>query len=208
MRTNCFKMYAHEEMNDTEKRLTPIPVDFVVEQGLKERTEAKRRPYRMLITTWAEREGCTELGEMVACRLNTGKEVERLKDLQDLPTTISPKFRKGKKAERLVMIIREINARVENDENWTWALVMKVMLDEGLLMTNIANKFDRLIISMIPDKGIDTVRKSGDYNVKEDSRSWHEWISNPHDDWKEAANRSVCEEIYAYFSPLFIEQIS
>lgn len=208
MRTNCFKMYAHEEMNDTEKRLTPIPVDFVVEQGLKERTEAKRRPYRKLITTWAEREGCTELGEMVACRLNTGKEVERLKDLQDLPTTISPKFRKGKKAERLVMIIREINAKVENDENWTWALVMKVMLDEGLLMTNIANKFDRLIISMIPDKGIDTVRKSGDYNVKEDSRSWHEWISNPHDDWKEAANRSVCEEIYAYFSPLFIEQIS
>ena len=201
-------MYAHEEMNDTEKRLTPIPVDFVVEQGLKERTEAKRRPYRKLITTWAEREGCTELGEMVACRLNTGNEVERLKDLQDLPTTISPKFRKGKKAERLVMIIREINARVENDENWTWALVMKVMLDEGLLMTNIANKFDRLIISMIPDKGIDTVRKSGDYNVKEDSRSWHEWISNPHDDWKEAANRSVCEEIYAYFSPLFIEQIS
>lgn len=201
-------MYAHEEMNDTEKRLTPIPVDFVVEQGLKERTEAKRRPYRKLITTWAEREGCTELGEMVACRLNTGKEVERLKDLQDLPTTISPKFRKGKKAERLVMIIREINAKVENDENWTWALVMKVMLDEGLLMTNIANKFDRLIISMIPDKGIDTVRKSGDYNVKEDSRSWHEWISNPHDDWKEAANRSVCEEIYAYFSPLFIEQIS
>ena len=201
-------MYAHEEMNDTEKRLTPIPVDFVVEQGLKERTEAKRRPYRKLITTWAEREGYTELGEMVACRLNTGKEVERLKDLQDLPTTISPKFRKGKKAERLVMIIREINARVENDENWTWALVMKVMLDEGLLMTNIANKFDRLIISMIPDKGIDTVRKSGDYNVKEDSRSWHEWISNPHDDWKEAANRSVCEEIYAYFSPLFIEQIS
>lgn len=208
MRTNCFKMYAHEEMNDTEKRLTPIPVDFVVEQGLKERTEAKRRPYRRLITTWAEREGNTELGEMVACRLNTGKEVERLKDLQDLPTTISPKFRKGKKAERLVMIIREINAKVENDENWTWALVMKVMLDEGLLMTNIANKFDRLIISMIPDKGIDTVRKSGDYNVKEDSRSWHEWISNPHDDWKEAANRSVCEEIYAYFSPLFIEQIS
>ena len=204
MRTNCFKMYAHEEMNDTEKRLTPIPVDFVVEQGLKERTEAKRRPYRKLITTWAEREGNTELGEMVACRLNTGKEVERLKDLQDLPTTISPKFRKGKKAERLVMIIREINAKVENDENWTWALVMKVMLDEGLLMTNIANKFDRLIISMIPDKGIDTVRKSGDYNVKEDSRSWHEWISNPHDDWKEAANRSVCEEIYAYFSPLFI----
>ena len=82
-------------------------------------------------------------------------------------------------------------------------MVMKVMLDEGLLMTNIPNKFDRLILSMIPDKGIDTVRKSGDYSILEEHRSWHRWISNPRDDWKEAANRSVCEEIYAYFRPLF-----
>ena len=109
-------------MNDTEKRLTPIPVDFVVEQGLKERTEAKRRPYRTLITAWAEHEGKAEQGETVASRLNTGNEVERLKALQDLPNSISPKFRKGEKAEQLVMIIREINDKVENDENWTWAL--------------------------------------------------------------------------------------
>ena len=100
------------------------------------------------------------------------------------------------------MIIREVNTRVENDENWNWALVMKVMLDEGLLMTNIPNKFDRLMLSMIPGKGVDTVRKSGDYSVIEERRSWHRWISNPNDDWKEAANRTVCEEIYAYFRPL------
>ena len=183
-------MYAREKMNDTEKRLTPIPVDFVVEQGLKERTEAKRRPYRTLITAWAEHEGKAEQGETVASRLNTGNEVERLKDLQDLPNSISPKFRKGEKAEQLVMIIREINDKVENDENWTWALVMRVMM------------FDRLILSMLPGKGVDTVRKSGDYKIIKDSRSWHEWISNPHDDWKEAANRTVCEEIYTYFSPI------
>ena len=189
-------------MNDSDTQLTPIPVDFVIEQGLKEHTEAKRRPYRTLITTWAKHEGMPEQGETIASQLNTGKEIERLKDLQDLPTTIGPKYRKGEKAEKLVMIIREINSRVENDENWNWALVMKVMLDEGLLMTNIPNKFDRLILSMIPGKGVDTVRKSGDYSVIEEHRSWHRWISNPHDDWEEAAKRSVCEEIYEYFKPL------
>lgn len=195
-------MYARDKMDSKETRLTPIPVDFVIEQGLKEHTEAKRRPYRTLITTWAEHEGMSEQGETIVSQLDTGKEIKRLKDLQDLPSTIAPKYRKGEKAEQLVMIIREVNTRVENDENWNWALVMKVMLDEGLLMTNIPNKFDRLMLSMIPGKGVDTVRKSGDYSVIEERRSWHRWISNPNDDWKEAANRTVCEEIYAYFRPL------
>ncbi len=195
-------MYARDKMDSKETRLTPIPVDFVIEQGLNEHTEAKRRPYRTLITTWAEHEGMSEQGETIVSQLDTGKEIKRLKDLQDLPSTIAPKYRKGEKAEQLVMIIREINTRVENDENWNWALVMKVMLDEGLLMTNIPNKFDRLMLSMIPGKGVDTVRKSGDYSIIEERRSWHRWISNPNDDWKEAANRTVCEEIYAYFRPL------
>ena len=197
-------MYARDKMDSKETRLTPIPVDFVIEQGLNEHTEAKRRPYRTLITAWAEHEGMSEQGEAIASQLDTGKEIKRLKDLRDLPSTIAPKYRKGEKAEQLVMIIREVNTRVENDENWNWALVMKVMLDEGLLMTNIPNKFDRLMLSMIPGKGVDTVRKSGDYSVIEERRSWHRWISNPNDDWKEAANRTVCEEIYAYFRPLLL----
>lgn len=189
-------------MNDSDTQLTPIPVDFVIEQGLKEHTEAKRRPYRTLITMWANHEGKSEQGETIASQLNTGKEIERLTDLQDLPTTIGPKYRKGEKAEKLVMIIREINSRVENDENWNWALVMKVMLDEGLLMTNIPNKFDRLICSMVPGKGIDTVRKNGDYSIIDQSRSWRNWISNHGDDWQEATNREICEEIYGYLEPL------
>lgn len=189
-------------MNSKEKQLTPIPVDFVVEQGLLERTEAKRRPYRMLITRWATHEGKDELGLSVASQLNTGKEPEQLKDLQNLPNSIASKFRKGEKAEQLVMIIREIDAMVENDSNWNWALVMKVMLDEGIVLTDIPNKFDRLICSMVPGKGIDTVRKNGNYKIINDSRSWKNWISNSHDDWKEAAQRSICEEIYELFKPL------
>ena len=93
-------------MNDSDTQLTPIPVDFVIEQGLKEHTEAKRRPYRTLITTWANHEGKSEQGETIASQLNTGKEIERLTDLQNLPATIAPKYRKGQKAEQLVMIIR------------------------------------------------------------------------------------------------------
>ena len=74
---------------------------------------------------------------------------------------------------------------------------MKVMLDEGLLIVKIPNKFDRLICSMIPDKGIDTVRKN-------DTRSWRNWISNPHDDWQEAAKREICKEIYGFLKPLVV----
>jgi hypothetical protein len=195
-------MYARDKMDSKETRLAPIPVDFVIEQGLNEHTEAKRRPYRTLITAWAEHEGMSEQGEAIASQLNLGKEIERLKDLQDLPDSVHPKFRKGEKAEKLVMIIREINAKVINDSNWTWALVMKVMLDEGLIITNIRNRFDKLICMMVEDKGGGNVRNNGDFSVFQDSRSWHDWISNPHDDWKEAADRAVCQEIYEYFLPI------
>ena len=99
-------------------------------------------------------------------------------------------------------IVREIDARIQNDSNWKWALVMKVMLDEGVLMVNIPNKFDRLICSMVPGKGIDTVRKNGDYSIIDQSRSWRNWINNPGDDWQEATNRQICEEIYSYLEPL------
>ena len=100
------------------------------------------------------------------------------------------------------MIIREINAKVINDSNWTWALVMKVMLDEGLIITNIRNRFDKLICMMVEDKGGGNVRNNGDFGILQDTRSWHKWISNSHDDWKEAADRAICQEIYEYFLPI------
>ena len=194
-------MYARE-MDNKDTQLRPIPVELVVELGLKEHTPAKRRPYRELITTWAEREGMSELGETIASQLNTGKEPERLKDPRNLPDSVASKYRTGDKAELLVKIIREINVKVKNDSNWSWALVMKVMLDEGLITTNIPNRADVLICKMVEGKGLTSVRNDGDYSILDDSRSWIQWISNPRTDWKEAALRSVCEEIYRYFEPL------
>ena len=189
-------------MNDRDTQLAAIPIDFVVNQGLQEHTEMKRRPYSTLIRTWAEQQGQAELGEKIASSLSIGKEPEKLKDLRNLPNSVASKYRTGDKAELLVAIVRKIDEKIQNDTNWKWALVMKVMLDEGLLIVKIPNKFDRLICSMIPGKGIDTVRKNGDYGILNDSRSWRSWISNPHDDWQEAANREICEEIYGFLEPL------
>ena len=191
-------------MYNREKQLSAIPIDFVLKQGEKEHTEAKRRPYSTLIRTWAEHEGEAELGNEIANKLSLNKENGKLKDLQDLPNSVAPKDRKGKKAEQLVNIVRLINDKIQNDSNWNWALVMKVMLDEGLLMVKIPNKFDRLVCSMIPDKGRDTVRKNGDYKIIEDNRTWRNWITNPHDNWREATNYEICQEIYGYLEPLFV----
>jgi hypothetical protein len=190
-------------MNNKDTQLAAIPVDFVVEQGLQEHTEAKRRPYRSLIRTWAEHEGMTEQGEIAISRLSTNFGPERLKDLQNLPCSIAPKYRKGEKAELLVKIIRQINEQMKNDSNWKWSYVMKVMLDEGILMTNVPNKFDRLICSMIPGKGIDTVRKNGNYSILEDQRSWSSWNPDPSRNVEKFADRMVCEDIYNYLKPLF-----
>ncbi len=190
-------------MYNIEKQLSAIPIDFVLKQGEKEHTEAKRRPYSTLIRTWAEHEGEAELGNDIANKLNLGKESEKLKDLRNLPNAVAPKYRTGEKAEQFVKIVRLIDDRIQNDSNWTWALTMKVMLDEGLLMGNIPNKFDKLICSMIPGKGRDTVRKNGDYKVLQDNRSWRNWITHPHDCWEEARDHEICEEIYGYLEPLF-----
>ncbi|MBP5220989.1 MAG: hypothetical protein J6034_09880 [Bacteroidaceae bacterium] len=189
-------------MNNREIQLPAIPVDFVLQQGEKEHTEAKRRPYSTLIRTWAEHEGKAEVGEKIANKLNLGKESEKLKDLRNLPNSVGAKYRKGDKAYQLVMTIREIENKIQNDDNWTWALVMKVMLDEGLIIANVPNKFDGLICSMIPGKGRDTVRKNGDFKIINDERHWRNWIDDTHINWREAANKEICEEIYKALEPV------
>ena len=68
-------------MNNREIQLPAIPVDFVLQQGEKEHTEAKRRPYSTLIRTWAEHEGKAEVGEKIVSKLNIDKESDKLKNL-------------------------------------------------------------------------------------------------------------------------------
>ena len=183
--------------------LAPIDVEFVVAEGLQENTEAKRRPYVKLIRRWAKRQGSAEQGEAVVGRLALDGGSKVLTDLRHLPNEVSKKYREGDKAEQLVKFVREIDGTIKLNSNWTWAHVMRVMMDEGILMTNIPNRFDVLICSMIPGKGSGTVRKNGDYSLIETKRSWRDWIENYRDDWDEANNRAICKEIFEFLEPLF-----
>ena len=183
--------------------LAPIDIEFVVAEGLQEKTEAKRRPYIKLIRRWAQQQGCAELGEVVAGQLAVDGGAKVLTDLRHLPNEVSKKYRDGDKAEQLVRFVREIDGMIKLNSCWTWAHVMRVMMDEGILMTNIPYRFDVLICSMIPGKGSGTVRKNGDYTLIDTKRSWRNWIENHNDDWDEANNRAICKEIFEFLEPLF-----
>lgn len=191
------------EVDINQPALAPIDVEFVVAEGLQEKTEAKRRPYVKLIRRWAQRQGSAEQGEAVVGRLALDGGSKVLTDLRHLPNEVSKKYREGDKAEQLVTLVREIDGMIKLNSNWTWAHVMRVMMDEGILMTNIPNRFDVLICSMIPGKGSGTVRKNGDYSLIETKRSWRDWIENYRDDWDEANNRAICQEIFEFLEPLF-----
>jgi hypothetical protein len=191
------------EVDINQPALAPIDVEFVVAEGLQENTEAKRRPYVKLIRRWAQRQGSAEQGEAVVGRLALDGGSKVLTDLRHLPNEVSKKYREGDKAEQLVKFVREIDGTIKLNSNWTWAHVMRVMMDEGILMTNIPNRFDVLICSMIPGKGSGTVRKNGDYSLIETKRSWRDWIENYRDDWDEANNRAICKEIFEFLEPLF-----
>ena len=185
-------------MDNNQDILAPIAVDFVVEQGLQEKTEAKRRPYIALIRRWAQHEGRAELGERLASPLTL---VVGAPKLDSQLNQLTKKYREGERLQRLVRVVRDIDATIKVNCNWTWAHVMRVLMDEGVLMTNIPNRFDRLMCSMIPGKGIDNVRKNGDYSLIETHRSWRSWIENYKDDWEEANNRAICKEIYDVLEP-------
>lgn len=191
------------EVNIYQPTLAPIDVDFVVAEGLQEKTEAKRRPYVKLIRKWALKQGCAAEGEAVVSRLALDGGAKVLTDLRHLPIDVSKKYREGDKAEQLVTFVREIDGAIKLNSNWTWAHVMRVMMDEGILMTNIPYRFDNLVCSMIPDKGLGTVRKNGDYSLIETKRSWRNWIEKYEDDWDEANNRAICKEIFEFLEPLF-----
>lgn len=185
-------------MDNVQETLAPIAVDFVVEQGLQEKTEAKRRPYIALIRRWAQHEGRVELGERLASPLTLTAGAPKLDSQLN---QLTKKYREGERLQQLVRVVRDIDERIKVDSNWTWAHVMRVLMDEGVLMTNIPNRFDRLMCSMIPGKGIDNVRKSGDYGLIETRRSWRDWIENYNYDWEEANNRAICKEIFDVLEP-------
>jgi hypothetical protein len=127
-----------------------------------------------------------------------------------MPKEFYQTYRQGEKAEQLIKLIRKIDTKILSGEVvWTWPHVMRVMIDEAILMANVTvNRYDTIICSMIPGKGRDTVRKNGDYDIVQDrDDSYRLWVSNSSINPVQATNREICNQIAEFLEPVLARKI-
>lgn len=192
-------------METTLTGIEPIPVEYILSIAQSKATPARRRPYLDLIERWGEKTGRIEEARQLLKRLRDGQVI----DPQQMPCEFMPRYRQPEVAEKLIEIIRQINTIIASrQENWTWAHVMRVMVDEGILHKVSDNHFDEIICSMIPGKGRDTVRKHGDYAyLKGQKEPWHSWTQQSYINPTLAAERSICNLIALKFAPILTRTI-
>ena len=181
--------------------LPPIPVDYVVGHARAKESDSQRRPFVELVKSWAEHEGLTAEGEAAILQI-TG---QRQADAGHMPKELYQQYRQGERAEQLIAIIRHLNDVIQSgEEMWTWAHVMRVMVDENILLSQVSiNRFDAIVCSMIPGKGRDTVRKHGDYRIMlQRDRSYHTFSSSSHLAPQEASDKEICQQIAQQFAPI------
>ena len=181
-------------------RLNPIPLDFIVGHALTKPTEARRQPYIELVRAWAEHEEAPKLGREAADRMLQRQAI----DAEHMPKEFTPIYRQPQKAALLMEIIRRIDRKIStHEEDWTWAHVMRVMTDEGIMfgIKLTPNRFDT-IISNITGKGRDNIRKSGDYGLMNQEEPWTMWPKESYLDPTMAAHRTICMMIAQELSPI------
>ena len=192
-------------MKTTLTGIEPIPVEYILRVAQSKATPAQRRPYVELIERWGEEQNCIEEARQLLKKLRDGQEI----DPRKMPREFMPRFRQPEVAEKLIEIVRKIDAVIASkQENWTWAHVMRVMKDEGILYNPTINRFDQLICSMIPNKGRDTVRKHGDYEyIMGQEDPWSLWPAQSYLNPTIAAERSICNQIALEFAPVLTRTI-
>jgi hypothetical protein len=192
-------------MKTTLTGIEPIPVEYILRIAQSKATAAQRRPYIELIERWGEEMGCPDEAQQLLKRLREGQVL----DPHKMPREFMPRFRQQEVAEKLIEIVRKIDAVIASkQENWTWAHVMRVMCDEGILYKPTINRFDQLICAMIPNKGRDTVRKHGDYEyIMGQEDPWSAWTSQSYINPTLAAERSICNQIALVFAPILTRTI-
>lgn len=193
---------------EENQTLRAIPVDFVVEAGLKANaTEAKRRPYISLISDWAGSEGMPEAAEPYVSRLRPeGHQDTRLNE-KEARMMLKPRYRDDESMNLLKEILAELDAYItQNPGTWTWAHVMRVMKDGGILNTSINSQFDSLVCFFVPGKKKDSVRKNGDYMIMKPIVAWMRWGGdNSHVD-NEVYHYTTCKAVYQVFKALIERQ--
>ena len=192
-------------METTLTGIEPIPVEYILRIAQSKATAAQRRPYIELIERWGEETGCADEAHQMLMQLREGQVLDPCK----MPREFMPRFRQQEVAEKLIEIVRQIDAVIASkQENWTWAHVMRVMCDEGILYKPTINRFDQLICAMIPNKGRDTVRKHGDYEyLLEQEDPWSLWPKESYLNPTLAAERSICNQIALQFAPVLTRTI-
>lgn len=193
-------------MKTTLTGIEPIPVEYILRIAQSKATAAQRRPYIELIERWGEETGCPDDAQRMLKCLREGQVLDPSK----MPREFMPRYRQPEMAEKLIEIIRHIDAVIASkQENWTWAHVMRVMCDEGILYKPTINRFDQLVCAMIPDKGRDTVRKHGDYAfiMEEQEDPWTLWPKDSYLNPTLAAERSICNQIALEFAPILTRTI-
>ena len=112
-------------------------------------------------------------------------------------------------ARQLIEIVRRIDEIIgSHRENWTWAHVMRVMCDEGILYKPTINRFDQIICSMVPNKGRDIVRKNGDYvYIMGQKEPWSSWTQQSYINPSLAAARVICNQIAHELAPVLARTI-
>ena len=185
--------------------IEPIPVEYVLGMAQTKATDAQRRPYIELIERWGEERGCADEARQLLKRLREGQEI----DIQKMPREFMPRYRQPEIAQKLVEIVRHIDEIISSrQENWTWAHVMRVMKDEGILYNPTINRFDQIICSMIPGKGRDIVRKHGNYAyIMKQEDTWTLWPKENYLNPTLAAERSICNQIALQFAPILTRTI-
>ena len=192
-------------MKTTLTGIEPIPVEYILRIAQSKATAAQRRPYIELILQWGEEKGCPDEAQQLLMQL---RDVQII-DPKKMPTDFLPRFRQPDIAVQLIEIIRKIDEVITSKQDlWTWAHVLRVMVDEGILYKPTNNRFDELICSMIPDKGRDTVRKHGDYaSLMKQKEPWPSWTQQSYINPTLAAERSICNQIALQFAPILTRTI-
>ena len=185
-------------MEMTITGLPPIPVEYIIGVAQTKDTDARRRPYVSLIEDWGKEQNMEQEASDVLKQLRDNPEI----NVKKMPAEFSPKYREPEVAKQLIAIINDINDIISTkSELWTWAHVMRVMIDEGILIKLRVNRFDAIICSMIPGKGRDTVRKSGKYSyLMDQDMPWSMWSSTIEANL--GGEKTICNMIAQKFSPI------
>jgi hypothetical protein len=191
-------------MEITLTGMPPIPVEYIIGFAQTKATDAQRRPYVSLVERWGEEQNMAHEASKLLKQLREKQEI----DIVKMPREFTPRYRQIDVAKQLIGIIRRINEIISTkQEKWTWAHVMRVMVDEGILFEITTNRFDSIICSMIPDKGLGTVRKHGDYRLLMDQETpWSLWPKS-HLDPVMGSHRTMCNMIAQEFAPVLTSKI-